>query len=282
MISMTTDYVTSIGCPEPYLRRIAEAGYTHVHWCHHWADDFVYSRPEVSQIKRWLKELGLGVTDIHGSGGNEKLWMAPEEYSRKAGVELVANRIRMAARLGSDVVIMHIPQLGDPAEDPNKQWEPTRRTFEDLEPIARKCGVRIAIENIIGSSFDDFDHVFSLYPPDYIGLCYDSGHGNCHNAIEHLDKVKDRLISLHLHDNDGKGDQHQIPFQGTVDWPRLAQIIAQSPYGKWVSMESIMANTGIQDEAEYLARAYDAGTRFSQMIAQARGEESPNSAPGSK
>ena len=32
-LSMTSDYVPASGCPEPYLRSIAAAGFTHVHWC---------------------------------------------------------------------------------------------------------------------------------------------------------------------------------------------------------------------------------------------------------
>jgi hypothetical protein len=36
MLAITSDYAKSTGCPEPHLRQIAEAGFSHVHWCHHW------------------------------------------------------------------------------------------------------------------------------------------------------------------------------------------------------------------------------------------------------
>jgi len=70
-LSMTTDYAQDRGCPLPYLVRIAAAGFAHVHWCHHWASDFLYARPEIAQIRRWLAELGLAVLDIHASAGQE-------------------------------------------------------------------------------------------------------------------------------------------------------------------------------------------------------------------
>jgi len=268
MLSMTTDYAKSTGWPEPYLRRIAAHGFTHVHWCHHWNTDFLYSEPEVNQIAQWLDELGLGVTDLHGSSGAEKDWMALEEYRRLSGVELVENRIRMVARLGSDVVIMHIPALS-PKEQKAAQWDQTRRTFDDLEPCARKCGVRIAIEN---GDFNDIRQVLSLYAPDYMGLCYDSGHGNTSKTgLDDLETLKDRLISIHLHDNNGSEDEHRLVFSGTADWPRLAGIIARSSYDKWVSMETTIHKTGIKDEDEFLARAFEAGTEFARMIEQAGG-----------
>ena len=112
-LSITTDYFTDRGCPESYLKRIAEADFTHVHWCHQWNTDFIYSECEINQIKKWLAEYGLKLLDLHGSIGPEKNWMSSWEYERLAGVELVKNRMAMVRRLSGDVVIMHV---GDIAE----------------------------------------------------------------------------------------------------------------------------------------------------------------------
>ncbi len=278
MLSMTTDYanVHADDCPEPYLRHIAEAGYSHVHWCHQWLGDFVYSDAEIEQIGLWLKEFGLGVTDIHGSAGQQKAWMALEEYRRLAGVELVENRIQMAARLGTDVVIMHLPPHMN-AEEKGPQWDQARKTLDELEPCARRCGVRIALEN---GDFDLIERLLGLYAEDYIGLCYDCGHGNHGNmsgsGLDRLEAgMKDRVISVHLHDNDGVSDLHDIPFRGTVDWPRLACLIAESSYRKWVNLETLMMSTDIEDEDEFLALCYKAGTDFAEMIARCKsGEDS--------
>ena len=268
MLSMTTDYATGTGCPEPYLRRIAEAGFTHVHWCHQWDTDFVYQAPEVEQIAAWLGEFGLGLTDLHGSAGREKGWCSEREYERLAGLELVTNRIDMAARLGSDVVTMHLP--GEPLEADARPayWARVQHALDGLEPPARARGVRIALENLGDPrSFDTIAEVFARYGPETVGLCYDSGHGNISgNGLDRLEGMRDRLISLHLHDNDASGDQHKLLFSGTVDWKRLAAIIARSSYGKWVSMETTMRNAGIEAETEFLAQARDTGLAFARMI----------------
>ena len=256
-LSLTSDYVTDLGCPEPYLRRIAEAGFSHVHWCHQWNTDFIYSEPEIEQIRKWLGEFGLRLNDLHGSAGLEKNWLSSREHERRAGVELVRNRIEMAARLSSDVVIMH---AGGALE-----WDSLRRSLDALEPFARSRNARIAIEN---GDFELIRRALAAYRADYLGLCYDSGHGNvgAANGLDHLDSLKDRLISIHLHDNDGGADQHQIPFMGTVDWPRLAGIIAASSYRKCVSLESIMRNSGIAEEGIFLTRAREAAARFVGMV----------------
>ncbi len=257
MLSITTDYAkVDKGDPSPYLRRIADAGFTHIHWCHHWNTDFAYTRPEIEQIGTWLVEYGLTLLDLHASVGPEKNWFSPKEYERQAGVELVKNRIEMAARLGSDVIIMHYPK-----EPRNK---PVRRSLDELEGFARQHSVRIALEN---GSFDAVEPLLADYAPDYVGLCYDCGHGNlAPDGLDRLDRIKDRLISVHLHDNDGASDQHNLIFSGTVDWPRLAHILAGSAYRKPISSESNMGCAGITDETVFLAKAFDAGVRLSEMV----------------
>ena len=47
MISLTTDYIKGRGNPQPYLKAMAEAGFTHVNWCHRWNSDFLYLAPEI-------------------------------------------------------------------------------------------------------------------------------------------------------------------------------------------------------------------------------------------
>lgn len=271
MLSLTSDYRKGTGNPEPYLRDIANAGFTHVHWCHQWNTDFFYTPSEIRQIGRWLKTYGLQLLDLHGSVGPEKCWFSPLEHERRAGVELVRNRIAMAARLGSDVVIMHALRWQPEVVGNSERWSQLQRSLDALEPFARRHGVRLAIENMPADDFADIRRLFAAYGPDYLGLCYDSGHGNIGGeGLAHLETVKDRLISIHLHDNDGSADQHLVPFAGTVNWPRLAGILATSSYAKCVSMESNMRAFGSDDEEAFLQQACAAGTRVAEMIEQTK------------
>lgn len=267
-LSMTTDFAADQGCPEEALRTIARHGFTHVHWCHQWDTDFLYADCEIDQILCWLTGLGLGVTDLHASDGREKRWVSPREYERRAGVELVRNRIHMAARLGADVIIMHMGTAPVDAEGAARYWDQLWRSLDELEPYARDRQVRIAIENGI---FAQIRRVFSRYPADYVGLCYDCGHGNISgDGLDETEALGDRLISLHLHDNNGERDLHQPLFMGTVDWERLAGVIARSGYTKWVNLETSIRNSGTDDHDSLMDMAYRAGTRFAGMIEKAR------------
>jgi sugar phosphate isomerase/epimerase len=177
----------------------------------------------------------------------------------------------MTGRLGGDAVIMHIGV--EPAEAGAAQafWDRVRRTFDELEPVARRAGVRIALENGVPANFSSIRRVFGLYGPDYVGLCYDSGHGNVvGTGLDFLDECKDRLIAVHLHDNDGASDQHRLPWMGTVDWERLTRLVAASAYRKPINLEVSQKNSGFDDGERFLAVALEAASKLTGMVGTAK------------
>ena len=248
-IAINTDFLGGTGSPQARLKAIAEAGFTHLHWCHQWNTDFLYSRSELAQYAEWFREFGLQLLDIHGSAGQEKCWFSPVEYERQAGVELVINRILMLHELGgTGSLMMHIPALRDnlPEFDPKTiraQFEALKRSLDELLPVLEKYSVRIAVENLRSDTFELIGQVMKDYPEKYLGITYDSGHGNIAEGkgMDRLEGLKNRLQALHLNDNDGSGDQHQPPFYGTVDWRRMVKILAESSYkGRPLSFELSM------------------------------------------
>ncbi len=282
-IAVATDFVTSTGSPQPWLKAIAEAGFTHLHWCHQWCTDYLYGKYELAQIKKWLKEYGLTLMDIHGSAGTEKCYCSAEEYMRKEGVDLVRNRIEMLSELeGTGVLMMHIPhrKAAGNAPDLPECLIAMRRSLDELVPYLEKHHILLAVENMWADNFEVIREVLNEYPEHLIGLCYDSGHANdpALYGMDHLYDLRYRLQALHLHDNDGTGDQHQPPFYGNVDWERLAGIIADSSYKNPVSFEMSMRNTPFFDTEKdpreqtpdsiqaYLKDAYSRCEKFCRMV----------------
>jgi hypothetical protein len=99
----------------------------------------------------------------------------------------------------------------------------------------------------------------------------DTGHDNlCDRNFEGIRSVQDRLIAVHLHDNDGTFDQHNLIFSGTIDWQHVAEILSRSSYRKCVSMELVIGRQPIQDERIFLAKAYETGVKLTEMIAACR------------
>ncbi len=288
--AITSNYASSIGDPEPSLRRIAEAGFRHVMWAHNAWADYLYTKPEVDHVLRCLKRYDLEVVDLHCPTGREQRWGSPVEYQRLAGVELLKNRLDMASRLGCPVVVCHLPMEPAGEAERSRYWDRQRRTMDALQPFAVERGVRIALENTLPGNFDTIEQYLSQYGPDFLGLCYDSGHGAARvdwpgNGLERLEKIAHRTIDFHLHDNDGTDDQHLPLFAGVVDWPRLARVMPVTDYGKAVvPMEVGLKGAGIDTqslkeqgthdeaamarlEADFLRQMFDLGQRFAALVA---------------
>jgi sugar phosphate isomerase/epimerase len=264
-LSIATDYAGGTGDPSPKLKNIANAGFKNIQWVHHMDGDFIYTQSEIDYVAKLLKKYKLSIYDIHSATGNEKNWFSLIEYQRQAGVDLVKNRVDMCKQLGGSVIVMHTPS---PIKSMQPQWRQLKLSLDELKDYCLKKQVKIAIENC--DLFDDFSGIkqlFNTYSDNFLGLCYDSGHGNhTEYSLENLDSVKDRLISLHLNDNNGLTDQHRFVFTGVLNCQKLASIIKSSPYNQSLTFELLMVNTNLKDENLFLKQAYNDGQKLLSMI----------------
>ena len=72
MLAINTDYkndIPAINAIEEQIRNIAKSGFSHVHWCHDWKEEYMYCDIEMIQIKDLLDNYGLKVKSIHASDG---------------------------------------------------------------------------------------------------------------------------------------------------------------------------------------------------------------------
>ncbi len=284
-LSINSDFKNDRGYPFGVFRQIADAGFTHIHWGHHWNADFIYTAPEIAEIKKQLDFFSLSLSDLHASGGIEKCWYSPLEYERIAGVELVKNRIYMAALLGGDAVVLH-PFVVYEKEAIEKYREQGLKSLEELESFARSCGIRIALENLFqadGSgikdaslvNLDTIEFYFGKFPSDFLGFCWDIGH--CIILGDEAFRrcagfAGERLAVMHLNDNRGDMDQHSAPFTWSRRWEWIAETIADSPYpdGKPVLLEVDVNRNPPASVVGFLRINYEAGTRIKGMIEERR------------
>ena len=252
-LAVNNDFLTGALPLRRQLELVAEAGFTHLHWDHQFGSDVLYSVHEMREYRKWLAELGLTLLDVHASAGREKLWYALEEYRRKAGVELVVNRIELFAELGgTGALAIHIPcyrrAVGFPQEELDRIPQyvvQLRRSLDELMPVLETHHASLGLENMPNEEFEVSQELLRDYPKERLGITYDSGHGNYgfNRGLEHLERLKDRLAVIHLHDNDGTLDKHQPPFYGTVDWRRLVDLLNTSAYTGPLSFEIQMKHT---------------------------------------
>ncbi len=105
-------------------------------------------------------------------------------------------------------------------------WEETEKLIESLAPMAKELKITVCMENsYTGFCYDVEKAVVYMncmnekYDAEILGFCFDTGYARISgiNFEDMITKLGDRLKVLHIHDNDGNRDLHQIPFTLTGD-----------------------------------------------------------------
>jgi len=106
--------------------------------------------------------------------------------------------------------------------------EESIKTWPDFIKRAQAMKTKIAIENIFEDTPDNLRVLMEELGCDAFGICFDSGHYNVFAEVkleEWINQLAPYIEELHLHDNDGKGDDHLAIGDGTFDFKTLFSLI---------------------------------------------------------
>lgn len=75
---------------------------------------------------------------------------------------------------------------------------------------------------------------------DVFGFCFDVGHANLYGLkpSDYILTLGKRITAFHVHDNDGKRDEHIAPFTGTVDWTDFCNSLKQIGFDGTMDFET--------------------------------------------
>jgi len=184
---------------------------------------------EVARLRRLLEGralttfthgpfLGLDIASLNGHVA---------EYS----AECLMRGCEVTAGLGGSVMIIHTNYSPFFSRAGLREW--LGNWSARMPPILEKAGdlgVRIALENAWEERPEVLAHLIEILPAGAAMACLDTGHIN---AFSHLtvrrwwEVLGDRVIALHLHDNDGLSDDHLPPGAGIFDFPSLAALVRE-------------------------------------------------------
>lgn len=196
----------------------------------------------VEQANACLCELGASSPQAHGMLGAQVAH--PDDSIRENHLQRLEEHIRIAARLGVRVIVIHPSSLRSSTS--NEQDACIRQlnvdAFRRLGDCAGEQGMRIAMENLMsrgaGTAAEMLDLIGAIGHPA-IGIALDTSHANVMQldipaAIRDLGK---HIIGTHISDNNQSGDQHLLPGRGTVDWPGVMAALGAVGYNALFNFE---------------------------------------------
>ena len=173
-----------------------------------------------------------GYARAHGCGLEEAARALRYDFLEKTAEAVGADAIALAHHRGdqAETVLLHAARGSDIRGLCAMRWRRGKliRPLLDAEPE-----VAICVENVLDDDPASLMDLADAVDDPRLGLCLDVGHANAVSKIpvrQWLKRLAPRLMHLHLHDNDGAADLHQIPGDGSLGFPGLMdEIEAAAP-----------------------------------------------------
>lgn len=198
---------------------------------------------------------------------------ADQEFNDYLWKVVAPKSMRICAYFDCSYIVMHGFKLAYHLGTEEAEWEQTEKFLHFLAPMAKEMGITICIENLYETvsghtvegpccdarkAADRIDRMNDRYGAEVLGFCFDTGHANLVGIDfeDFLTVLGHRLKVLHIHDNDGMFDLHQIPFTFTktrdnvpsTDWEGFIRGLRKIHFQGTLSFETAPVLTAFPDE----------------------------------
>lgn len=155
-----------------------------------------------------------------------------------------------------------------PEFDWNQQWEVLVENIKWAAQKAKKAGLKLIIEPRVGEIISNTDSMLRLIDAvdePNLGAILDTGHQYAQKEILPLSilKLNDRLMYLHLSDNDGTKNDHFVPGQGTIDWIGVFEALKKINFKGYAGLDIAKVNG---DLGKAYLRARDIFNNFANQV----------------
>lgn len=217
--------------------------------------------PTQEEQLMYVRQKGLNVIFAHlGYQKINDLWLDTEDGNEL--VERYKNDIKICKENNIPMVVMHLTGKGE-AQEYN---ETGLKRLQEIVDYAKSLEIKVAFENTKYKGY--LDYVIENIANENVGICFDSGHYHVHFDDElDFDKFKDRILAVHLHDNDQSDDQHLIPFDGTIDWEKIIKELKRCNYNGPITMELCYRYEYLEMGIEnFYKKGYEIGEKLKEMF----------------
>lgn len=218
-----------------------------------------------ADIRRLALKHSLEIDSLHVPIAPSYDLSKGDPESRMAAVCRVALVMAAAVELNAGTVILHLCHHAPRGYE--QALDPLLDSLDVLIESAENMGLKLAGENLVTEPSHTFlAESLKRFDSEHYGLCYDSSHAQICDMppLEWLDQFGDRLLAVHLSDNDGQEDRHWLPFTGIVDWTALSKKLHDIAFAGSLLLE--VENRKSEPTEEFLTNATDAARRIREMI----------------
>jgi sugar phosphate isomerase/epimerase len=198
----------------------------------------------VESLKKIIKKRGF-TTSVHAPFIDVNIALHSKP-ARTAVLTRLKWSLQFTSELGSNYWVFHPGlQTGNSHFAQGLEWELNLESVRELLSASREVGVNATIENglhplpFLCKTADDFTRFYKDLGETDLGITLDLGHANVNGQIdEFFEKLPERIVHAHLHDNHGRNDEHLGLGDGNIDWQKIVRAFKKISYKGTLVVES--------------------------------------------
>lgn len=221
---------------EGVLPYVSDCGFRAIEVCTA-REHFRFDDPgAVADARRSLDERRLRVHSLHAPFGHELNLTGTDAELRRYTLERLTLAADALQALGGRLYVIH-----PGGEDQRWVWERQERldlSVMGLTRVWEECRrrdltliVETPLPHLLGGQMEDLSWIMERLPDEGVGMCLDTSHtalGGC--LFEAIERFGRRLLHVQASDNRGHTDDHLVPGEGVIDWPRVLSSLERVGY----------------------------------------------------
>jgi sugar phosphate isomerase/epimerase len=175
------------------------------------------------------------VSAIHAPFWPDHDFSVLDQKRREVALNHATAALELANRSGVNLVVIHGSEDPISAGTRGDRLAQAHQSLAELVPRAKALNVRLALEMMppewLPAGVDEALAMVEGLDPKVIGFCLDTNHANLTGDLsEIVHALGQRIWDVHLSDNDGRKQQHWMPFQGIIDWQGFLAALNKARY----------------------------------------------------
>jgi sugar phosphate isomerase/epimerase len=194
---------------------------------------------QIQELGHWFRDSELKVHSVHSPMFSDDVWgrTGPQstisltetsKAKRITATDEIKRALEVAEVIPYRYLVQHLGVLYE--EYSEAKADAAFNSLDELSIFARQRGVQILLENT-PNEFSTAERLNYFVESTHLPLffCFDTGHANVARGVAlEYETMKNRIRSTHVHDNDGKTDNHLFPLGGnggTIDWKSTMDLL---------------------------------------------------------
>lgn len=193
----------------------------------------LFNSIDLINMKKYAEENGVTIRTFHLPFDHNHINPASfDKNVRKNTLEFDKELIEKVLTLGTKIFVVH--PSGEPLEDSERDdsIKYSCESISELAEIAHSYGAVIAVENLprtcIGKNSSEIETI--LNSNDKLRVCFDVNHLLSESHKDFIERVGEKIITLHISDYDFVNERHWLPGKGSINWQELISLLQSAGY----------------------------------------------------